>query len=59
MSADRPGGLWQRLWGTVRCSYIGVFDGGGAGDVAALPDAGHVPDGGAVRLQLTVWEQPL
>ncbi|MCO4250158.1 hypothetical protein [Pseudarthrobacter raffinosi] len=53
MSADRPGGLWQRLWGTVRCSYIGVFDGGCAGDGAA------VPDGGAVRLQLTVWEQRL
>lgn len=52
MSADRPGGLWQRLWGTMRCRYLGVFD-GGAGDGAADPD------GGTVRLQLTVWEQRL
>ena len=53
MSADRPGGLWPRLWETVRCRYLGVFDGGGAGDAAAVPDSG------AVRLKLTVWEQPI
>lgn len=46
MSADRLGG-WLRLWVAVRRRCFGMFDGGGAGD------------GGAVRLQLTVWEQRL
>lgn len=52
MSADRPGGWWQRLWGTVRRGYIGVLDGGKESAVVALPP-------GSVQLQLTVWEQRL
>ena len=53
MSADRPGGLWQRWFLAVGGRYLGVFDGGGVGDGASVPDVG------TVRLQLTVWEQRL
>lgn len=53
MSVDRPGGWWQRWFLTARRSFLGVFDGGGAGDAAAVPSRG------SVQLQLTVWEQRL
>jgi hypothetical protein len=53
MSADRVGGrLWRWLRTSLR-SVVGVFDGGGMS--AAVDEASL----GAVRLQLTVWEQRL
>lgn len=56
MSADRLGGWWQRLLGTVRCRLGGVFGGGGASAAVEPSDVGPF---GSVRLQLTVWDQRL
>jgi hypothetical protein len=53
MSADRVGGRLWRWFRTARRSLVGVFDGGG---MSAAVDE---PSLGAVRLQLTVWEQRL
>ncbi|MDR7161717.1 hypothetical protein J2X42_004453 [Arthrobacter sp. BE255] len=53
MSTDRPGGWLRRWFLTARRSFLGVFDGGGAGDAAAVRSQG------SVQLQLTVWEQRL
>ena len=53
MSADRSGGWLLRWFLPAPCSFLGVFDGGGAGDAAAVPSQG------SVQLQLTVWEQRL
>lgn len=53
MSADRPGGWWQRWFLTARRSFLGRDDGSRAGDAAAVPSQGRV------QLQLTVWEQRL
>ena len=53
MSTDRSGGVWRRWFLAAGRSFLGVFDGGGAGDRAAVPSRG------SVQLQLTVWEQRL
>jgi hypothetical protein len=52
MSANRLGGWLRRRLRTSLRSVVGVFDGGG---MSAAVD----PSLGAVRLQLTVWEQRL
>lgn len=53
MSTDRSGGWLRRWFLTARRSFPRVFDGGGAGDAAAVPSRR------SVQLQLTVWEQRL
>lgn len=58
MSADRLGGSLRRWFLAVRRSFAGVLDGGTPVSAVVEPFCG-TESLGALRLQLTVWEQRL